>query len=39
MHKIAIRLSVIDIKGISSFICMHKFLMEENHKTMIDHQG
>ena len=27
-----------DLKGISSSICMHKILMEENAKTSIEHQ-
>ena len=37
-HKKAITWSVEDLKGISSSICMHKILMEENVRTSIEHQ-
>ena len=37
-HKGAIAWSVEDLKGISSSICMHKILLEENAKTSIEHQ-
>ena len=30
--------SVEDLKGISPSICMHKILLEENAKTLIEHQ-
>ena len=37
-HKEAITWSVEDLKGINPSICMHKILMEENVKTLIEHQ-
>ena len=36
--KEAISWSVEDLKGISSSICMHKILLEENARTLIEHQ-
>ena len=37
-YKGAIAWSIYDLKGISPFICMHKILLEENEKTLIEHQ-
>ena len=37
-YKEAIAWSVEDLKGISSSICMHKIIIEENAKTSIEHQ-
>ena len=37
-YKEAIAWSMEDLKGISSLICMHKILMEENAKPSIKHQ-
>ena len=37
-HKEAIAWSVEDLKGINPSICMHKILMEENERTLIEHQ-
>ena len=37
-YKKSIVWSIDDLKGISSFICMHKILLEENAKTFIEHQ-
>ncbi|XP_056169350.1 uncharacterized protein LOC130138655 [Syzygium oleosum] len=37
-HKGAIGWKIADIKGISSSICMHKILMEEQHKPTIQPQ-
>ena len=34
----AIAWSIENLKGISSSICMHKILLEENAKTSIEHQ-
>ena len=36
-HQEAIAWSVEDLKGISPSVCMHKILMEENAKTLIEH--
>lgn len=36
-HKSAIGRTIADIKGISPSICMHKILMEENFKLIVDH--
>ena len=36
-YKGAIAWSINDLKGISSSICMHKILLEENAKTSIEH--
>ena len=37
-YKEAIAWSIKDLKGISSSICMHKILLEDNAKTSIEHQ-
>ncbi|KAI9100843.1 hypothetical protein K1719_024205 [Acacia pycnantha] len=37
-HKHAIGWTIADIKGISPSICMHKILLEDDHKTSIEHQ-
>ncbi|KAK8572803.1 hypothetical protein V6N13_048370 [Hibiscus sabdariffa] len=37
-HKEALGWSIADIKGISPAICMHKILLEDNHKPTIDAQ-
>ena len=37
-HKRALAWSILDIKGISPTICMHKILMEECYKPTIEHQ-
>ncbi|XP_022881095.1 uncharacterized protein LOC111398428 [Olea europaea var. sylvestris] len=37
-HKAALGWSIVDIKGISSTICMHKILTEESYKPSIEHQ-
>ena len=37
-YKEAIVWSIQDLKGISSSICMHKILLEDNVKTSIEHQ-
>ena len=37
-YKEAIAWSIEDLKEISSSICMHKILLEENAKTSIEHQ-
>ena len=37
-YKEAIVWTVEDLKGISPSICMHKTLLEENAKTLIEHQ-
>ena len=37
-YKEAIAWKVEDLKGISSSICMHKILLEENAKGSIEHQ-
>ncbi|WRX14111.1 Reverse transcriptase domain - like 10 [Theobroma cacao] len=36
--KKAIRWTIADIKGISPSVCMHKILLEENHKATIEQQ-
>ncbi|XP_017970451.1 PREDICTED: uncharacterized protein LOC108660699 [Theobroma cacao] len=36
--KKAIRWTIADIKGISPSVCMHKILLEENHKAIIEQQ-
>ena len=37
-HKSALAWSIADIKGISLGVCMHKILMEEFYKPLIEHQ-
>ena len=37
-QKSTLALSIIDIKGISPTICMHKIVMEESYKPLIEHQ-
>ena len=37
-YKKVIAWSVEDLKGISPSICMHKIFLEENAKTLIEHQ-
>ena len=37
-HKSTLGWSIIDIKGTSLFICMHKMLIEESYKPSIEHQ-
>ena len=37
-YKEAIAWSIEDLKGISSSICMHKIMLEDNAKTSIEHQ-
>ncbi|KAL4318797.1 hypothetical protein GQ457_18G009310 [Hibiscus cannabinus] len=37
-HKEALGWTIADIKGISPTICMHKILLEDNHKPTIDAQ-
>ena len=37
-HKLALGWSIVDIKGISPTIYMHKILMEESFKLSIEHQ-
>ena len=37
-HHEAITWSVEDLKGISPSICMHKILVEDNARTLIEHQ-
>ena len=37
-YKQTIAWSIEDLKGINSYICMHKILMQENAKTSIEHQ-
>ncbi|KAK8667528.1 hypothetical protein V6N13_007677 [Hibiscus sabdariffa] len=37
-HKEALGWSIADIKGISLAICMHKILLEDNHKPTVDAQ-
>ncbi|KAK8685326.1 hypothetical protein V6N13_041329 [Hibiscus sabdariffa] len=37
-HKEALGWTIADIKGISPTICMHKILLEENHKPTVDAQ-
>ncbi|XP_060673095.1 uncharacterized protein LOC132803722 [Ziziphus jujuba] len=37
-HKTALGWTIADIKGISPSICMHKILMEEDHKPTVEHQ-
>ena len=37
-HKSALAWSIVDIKGISPTICMHKILIEESYKPSIKHQ-
>ena len=37
-HKKAIGWTIADIKGISPSTCMHKILLEDNHKSSIEHQ-
>ena len=36
-HQEAIAWFVEDLKGINPSVCMHKILMEENSKTLIEH--
>ncbi|KAK9042696.1 hypothetical protein V6N11_017761 [Hibiscus sabdariffa] len=37
-HKEALGWTIVDIKGISPTICIHKILLEENHKPTVDAQ-
>ena len=37
-YKETIAWSIEDLKGISSSICMHTIMLEENAKTSIEHQ-
>jgi len=37
-HKTAIGWIIADIKGISPSLCMHKILMEDNYKPLIQPQ-
>ncbi|KAK8696450.1 hypothetical protein V6N13_001585 [Hibiscus sabdariffa] len=37
-HKKALGWTIADIKGISPAICMHKILLEDNHKPIVDAQ-
>ncbi|KAK8680749.1 hypothetical protein V6N13_109688 [Hibiscus sabdariffa] len=37
-HKKALGCTIADIKGISPAICMHKILLEDNHKPTVDAQ-
>ncbi|KAL4272007.1 hypothetical protein GQ457_13G015500 [Hibiscus cannabinus] len=37
-HKEALGWSIADIKGISPTICMHKILLDDNHKPTVDAQ-
>ena len=37
-YKEAITWSIVDLKGISPSICMHKILLNDNAKTSIEHQ-
>ena len=37
-YKEAIAWSLEDLKGISPSVCMHKILLEENARTLIEHQ-
>ncbi|KAL4366469.1 hypothetical protein GQ457_05G021760 [Hibiscus cannabinus] len=37
-HKEALGWTIADIKGISPTICMHKILLDENHKPTVDAQ-
>jgi hypothetical protein len=37
-HKGAIGWSIEDLKGISPTFCMHKILMEDNHKPVVQPQ-
>ncbi|KAL4302726.1 hypothetical protein GQ457_10G010170 [Hibiscus cannabinus] len=37
-HKEALGWTIADIKGISPTICMHKILLEDNHKPTVDAQ-
>lgn len=36
-HRTALGWTISDIKGISPSICMHKILMEESYKCLIEH--
>jgi hypothetical protein len=37
-YKVVIRLMSTHIKYISPFICMYQILVEENDKSMVEHQ-
>jgi len=37
-HRKAIRYTLNDLKGIHPFVCMHRILMEYDHKPTIEHQ-
>jgi len=37
-HKAALRWVLTDIKGISPSICMHKILLEDEVKPIVEHQ-
>ena len=38
LHRKAIGYSIDDLKGISPSMCMHRILMEDDHKPSIEHQ-
>jgi len=37
-HRKAIGYTLDDLKGINTSLCMHKILMEDDHKPSIEHQ-
>ena len=37
-RKQAIGWTILDLRGISPSLCMHKILMEDNHKPTVEHQ-
>ena len=37
-HKRALGWSISDLRGISPLLCMHRILMEDGHKTSVEHQ-
>ena len=37
-HRKAIGYTLDDLKGIHPFVCMHRILMEDDHKPTIEHQ-
>ena len=37
-HQESIAWFVEDLKGLSQSVCIHKILMEENAKTLVEHQ-
>lgn len=38
LHRKVIEYTIDDIKGINPSVCMHKILLENDHKTSIEHQ-